>query len=330
MTGSLLVIGELLANKDFMMPRLRIVCESVLPLRESKSRLVREAVIALMPKLAAFHPESFVRGYLNMCLDYLLETLSRKDEKERESSNLGRFNHRAQQQHSYFAGLHEAGSLDSLLMNVSGSLGDALEELEAVAQSGAGGSGSDFQSLLPLSPKSSFPSSGLSPGSPGNSHGSRSRAGGSNSGRHGSGKSGVAMGGSGNDPSGGSRFHSQALSTWTGGGGFTSPTSQTLPSSSSSGGPMEDFSSGLVGSGGLLPMLMGMTSAAASAATAAAALEVGRPVEAMLGWNPGQCFLCCLLSSCVSAHPGISRKGFGYHGSIHFDSSGAVSISVFQ
>ena len=76
MHGSLLTIGELLRNSGgFMLARFKEVCDTVLKYREHKDRLVRKTVIELLPLLATFCPDAFVRGYLAACLDYLIETL---------------------------------------------------------------------------------------------------------------------------------------------------------------------------------------------------------------------------------------------------------------
>jgi hypothetical protein len=74
--GSLLTIGELLRNSgEFMLARFKEVCDTVLKYRDHKDRLVRKTVIELLPLLAAFCPEAFVRGYLSQCMEYLIETL---------------------------------------------------------------------------------------------------------------------------------------------------------------------------------------------------------------------------------------------------------------
>lgn len=74
--GSLLVLGELLGHTgEFMLARYREVCDTVLRFRESKEKLIRRAVISLIPKLAAFAPERFVRSYLKQSTQHLLSVL---------------------------------------------------------------------------------------------------------------------------------------------------------------------------------------------------------------------------------------------------------------
>ena len=58
-----------------MLARYREVCETVLKFRESKEKLVRRAVITLLPRLAAFAPERFVKAYLQQSCEHLVAVL---------------------------------------------------------------------------------------------------------------------------------------------------------------------------------------------------------------------------------------------------------------
>ena len=62
---------------EFMLARYREVVEIVLqPLyRDSKEKLIRCAVVKLIPLLAAFAPERFAVSYLHICLEHLLMVL---------------------------------------------------------------------------------------------------------------------------------------------------------------------------------------------------------------------------------------------------------------
>ena len=62
---------------EFMLARYREVVETVLqPLyRDSKEKLIRCAVVRLIPLLAAFAPERFAVSYLPVCLEHLLAVL---------------------------------------------------------------------------------------------------------------------------------------------------------------------------------------------------------------------------------------------------------------
>lgn len=46
-------------------------------LQDHRDRMVRESVMLLLPKLAAFAPEPFVRGYLGTCLSHIIATLKK-------------------------------------------------------------------------------------------------------------------------------------------------------------------------------------------------------------------------------------------------------------
>jgi len=74
--GALLAIGEMLRNNiEFMLARFKEVCISVLKFKSHSNRLVRETVIALLPKLAHFESEAFVRLSLEDSLQHIIATL---------------------------------------------------------------------------------------------------------------------------------------------------------------------------------------------------------------------------------------------------------------
>lgn len=66
---------------EFMLARYREVVETVLRFRESKERLIRRAVISLLPRLSAFAPERFAATYLKQCTNYLLSVLKFPSER---------------------------------------------------------------------------------------------------------------------------------------------------------------------------------------------------------------------------------------------------------
>ena len=89
--GSLLVTGELLQHTgEFMFPRFREVCDTVLQYKDSRDKLVRRTVCSLLPCLAKFCPDAFVRGYLDICLEYLIQTVSQASERSTAYMSLGR------------------------------------------------------------------------------------------------------------------------------------------------------------------------------------------------------------------------------------------------
>ncbi|KAG6609026.1 Phosphatidylinositol kinase (PIK-L1) [Phytophthora cinnamomi] len=74
--GSLLVIGELIANTGrFMVPRFREVCDTVLLYKDAKEKLVSRAVSTLLPQLAEFCPGAFVQYYLDVCVAHLTKRI---------------------------------------------------------------------------------------------------------------------------------------------------------------------------------------------------------------------------------------------------------------
>lgn len=75
--GSLLVIGELLQNTGgFMVPRFREVCDTVLLYKDAKEKLVSRTVCVLLPQLAEFCPDAFVRYYLDISLGHLMKRIA--------------------------------------------------------------------------------------------------------------------------------------------------------------------------------------------------------------------------------------------------------------
>lgn len=75
--GSLLALGELIRHTgEFMLARYREVCDTVLRFRDSKEKLVRRAIITLLPRLAAFAPERFTKSYLDSATEHLLGVLA--------------------------------------------------------------------------------------------------------------------------------------------------------------------------------------------------------------------------------------------------------------
>ncbi|CAK4210497.1 unnamed protein product [Aphanomyces euteiches] len=75
--GSLLVIGQLLQyTGSFMVPRFREVCDIVLCYKDAKDKLVARSVCVLLPQLAAYCPDAFVRHYLSVCVAHLMKRVT--------------------------------------------------------------------------------------------------------------------------------------------------------------------------------------------------------------------------------------------------------------
>jgi len=75
--GSLLTLGQLISHSgNFMIPRFREVCDTILNYRNHSSSLVRCTVITLIPQLAKFSP--FTRWYLDSCIQILFDSVTKK------------------------------------------------------------------------------------------------------------------------------------------------------------------------------------------------------------------------------------------------------------
>lgn len=71
--GSLLVVTEMLRfTGDFMIPRFKEVCKSLMLLKDHRSRIVKSAIIELLPALASLCPDVFARAHMDESLDFLL------------------------------------------------------------------------------------------------------------------------------------------------------------------------------------------------------------------------------------------------------------------
>ena len=88
--GSLLVIGELLDTSiDFLRSRFKEVCSTVLGFAKHRESLIRDTVVALMPRLANLARSVFIEEYLDGCVNHLIHTLRKSSEREsRETAYL--------------------------------------------------------------------------------------------------------------------------------------------------------------------------------------------------------------------------------------------------
>ena len=74
--GALLTIGELLHHTgSFMDSKFNDVCDAVLKYKDSRDKLVKRTVVALLPRLAQYQPSAFVRSYADTALTHLLSSL---------------------------------------------------------------------------------------------------------------------------------------------------------------------------------------------------------------------------------------------------------------
>lgn len=88
--GSLLAFGELLRHTgEFMLSRYKEVAETVLGLQSSDEKIVRRAVMNLVPKLAAFSPKRFTESYLEISMRVLLLSLKTPEERDAGFTAIG-------------------------------------------------------------------------------------------------------------------------------------------------------------------------------------------------------------------------------------------------
>jgi hypothetical protein len=70
--GSLLMLSEALKyTGNFMLPRFREVCRSIMSLKDHRSRMVRSKIIDLLPALAGLSADAFARSHLDESVDFL-------------------------------------------------------------------------------------------------------------------------------------------------------------------------------------------------------------------------------------------------------------------
>lgn len=89
--GSLLVIGEMIKHSDqFMVPRYTETCKAVLALKDHKSIVVRASLIQIIPNLAEYCPDSFVRSYLDDSLDTLIKCMKSSELRSHALLSIGK------------------------------------------------------------------------------------------------------------------------------------------------------------------------------------------------------------------------------------------------
>ena len=74
MHGSLIVVTEMLKHTgDFMVPRFKEISKAILGLHENRSRVVRCALLSLLPALAQFCADAFARSYLDEAVEIVVK-----------------------------------------------------------------------------------------------------------------------------------------------------------------------------------------------------------------------------------------------------------------
>ena len=67
----------------------RELCDTVLRYRDSKEKVIRKLVVALLPRIAAINPDVFAKDYLNTCINYLVTVMKKDIERQRAFLSLG-------------------------------------------------------------------------------------------------------------------------------------------------------------------------------------------------------------------------------------------------
>jgi serine/threonine-protein kinase mTOR len=89
--GSILVLIEVLQyTGDFMVPRFKETCNSIMALKDHKSRLVRGAIVSLLPSLASLSPDAFARAHMEVSIEFLLKSSRNADLKPQALLSTGR------------------------------------------------------------------------------------------------------------------------------------------------------------------------------------------------------------------------------------------------
>ena len=72
--GSLIVVSEMLKHtEDFMVPRFKEICKAIISLKSHRSKVVRVAILQLLPHLASFCPDAFARTHLDESVEILVK-----------------------------------------------------------------------------------------------------------------------------------------------------------------------------------------------------------------------------------------------------------------
>lgn len=89
--GSLLVVSETLKHTgDFMVPRFKEICMAIMALKDHRSKVVRSAIVELLPSLAQFCPDAFARSFLDESVDILVKNCKLPELKPLALLSIGR------------------------------------------------------------------------------------------------------------------------------------------------------------------------------------------------------------------------------------------------
>lgn len=89
--GSLLVVEEMLKHTgDFMVPRFKEICKAIIALKEHRSKVVRCALLSLLPSLAQFCPDAFARTYLDESVEIVVRASKVQELRQQALLSTGR------------------------------------------------------------------------------------------------------------------------------------------------------------------------------------------------------------------------------------------------
>jgi len=91
--GALLVIEEILKHTGNFLEKIEqysFICGQVLRLKDNRSRLIRRSVSKLLPPLASFKPDVFIRDHLRVALRHVLRAVTQGGERSTAFIALGR------------------------------------------------------------------------------------------------------------------------------------------------------------------------------------------------------------------------------------------------
>ena len=88
--GSLLVVTEMFKHTgDFMVPRFKEISKAILQLKEHRSKVVKSAIIQLLPSLAKFCPDAFARSHLDEATDITIKAFRAGELRQQALLSLG-------------------------------------------------------------------------------------------------------------------------------------------------------------------------------------------------------------------------------------------------
>eukprot|EP01117_Protostelium_nocturnum_P014316 TRINITY_DN5444_c0_g1_i3.p1 TRINITY_DN5444_c0_g1~~TRINITY_DN5444_c0_g1_i3.p1 ORF type:complete len:2209 (+),score=787.54 TRINITY_DN5444_c0_g1_i3:161-6787(+) len=78
--ASLLVVGAMLKHtgSDFLKDRYQDIAQTVFKHRDNRDKLIKKTVVLVIPRLASFSPEEFIKNYLDLSINHLVAS-SKKD-----------------------------------------------------------------------------------------------------------------------------------------------------------------------------------------------------------------------------------------------------------